>query len=213
MSLNCLTHPIPIASLPMSDSFEFLSISTKDNQLLKYRISKEIHSPKSKDMINDYLKELADRFTLEDVKRILLLNNWKYDKGIFTGPISNPTIDLRKPLKFSFPLTLTEQEKSLIYNNRTFVVTSRLRGNEEPISIRVKEKGLVWAIQLRKENEMDHFLGRLKIDHKEIVEEVWFNKFSGIEHFNEPQLERLKAAIRIKTRLVAADGKDRIITA
>ena len=71
----------------MSTSSQSLSISTKDNKLLKYRISKEIHSPKSKDMINDYLKQLADRFTLEEIKHILILNNWEYNKGIFTGPI------------------------------------------------------------------------------------------------------------------------------
>ena len=158
-------------------------------------------------MINDYLKQLANKFTLEDVKRILILNNWEYDKGIFTGPIMS--------LNFSFPLSLTQQEESLIHNDRTFIITSKLRGNEEPISNRDNKKGLVWAIQLRKGEDSYHYLGRLKIYNQELIEEVWFDKnnLRGIEHFNEPQLERLKSAVRIKTRLVAADGVDRIITA
>ena len=99
----------------------------------------------------------------------------------------------------------------MLHQDRTFIITSKLLGDEEAISNRNKQEGLVWVVQW-KEGRFDVF-GRLRFYNQEFLEE-WYdhNDFPGFEHFNKPMLDRWKGGFRVKARLVVKDGLDRIMT-
>ena len=89
-------------------------------------------------------------------------------------------------------------------------LTANLLGPNESIWKRPEQKGTVWIGEESTELTFSVW-AVIRFHNKKIVEQDWENDFPGIEHFNEPQLEQLKARLRIQAKMVAISGEEKTI--